>query len=281
MLGGRRARQEGAEGQGEPVSTAAEIVRREDAGAVAVVTMARPEAHNALDVALKTGLLRALADVSADPAVRAVVLAGDGRSFCVGQDLREHAALLAEGTALRTVAEHLNPLVTLLAGLPVPVVAAIGGAAAGAGLGLALACDLRVAATTAKLTTAFAGVGLGPDSGVSWLLPRLVGEARARALLLLAEPVTAEQALGMGLVNAVVPVEEVLPVALGLAERLAAGPTRAYAAVKAALRHAATHDLPATLAEEERLQAVVGATADHAEGVRAFLAREPPAFTGT
>ena len=138
--------------------------------------------------------------------MRALVLTGSGRAFCVGQDLREHAALLEAGdpAPLSTVREHYNPLVTMLHELPIPTIAAINGTAAGAGLGIACALDLRIGATGARYTTAFAGIGLTADSGLSWTLPRLVGAGRAQALLLLAEPFTTEQALDMGLLNAVV-----------------------------------------------------------------------------
>ncbi len=169
---------------------------------------------NALTVPVKLALLDALHQVHGDDAVRAVVLTGSGKAFCVGQDLREHAALLDAGdpAPLSTVRDHYNP-VTLLATMPKPVVAAVNGTAAGAGLGLACACDFRVGAQGTRWTTAFTGIGLTADSGLSWTLPRLVGAARATALLLLAEPFTTEQAFEMGLLTAVVPAEQVLPAA--------------------------------------------------------------------
>ena len=251
-------------------------------GGVATVALQRPEAMNALTVPVKEALLAALRQVATDPAVRAVVLTGSGRAFCVGQDLREHADLLDSGdpAPLRTVAEHYNPAVTLLAGMDKPVVAAVNGTAAGAGLALACACDLRIGAAGSRYTTAFTGIGLTADSGLSWTLPRLVGGARATALLLLAEPFTAEQAFEMGLLTAVVPPEQVLPAAQELAARLAAGPTAAYGLVKRSLAHAAGADLQSALAEEDRLQALAGATADHAAAVRSFLAKTPPVFSG-
>src|SRR3954452_13554245 len=207
---------------------------------------------NSLSVALKERLLEAARDVSADPAVRAVVLTGNGRGFCVGQDLREHVALLEanDPSPLSTVTEHYNPLVLTLATMAKPVIAAVNGMAAGAGAGLAFACDFRIAANTAGFLIAFANVGLTLDSGVSWTLPRLVGQARATALSLLAEPITAEAALEMGMVNAVVEeADRVLPAAQELATRLAAGPTAAYAAIKESLAFAATADLDAALAK--------------------------------
>ena len=252
-------------------------------GGVATITLSRPEGMNALTLAAKTALLEVLREVADDDAVRAVVLTGAGRGFCVGQDLREHADALASGdpAPLSTVSEHYNPMVLLLATMQKPVVAAINGTAAGAGLGLACACDFRIGAAGARYTTAFAGIGLTADSGLSWTLPRLVGSGRAAALLLLAEPFTAEQALEMGMLNAVVPPEQVLPAALELAARLAVGPTVAYAALKESLAHGATSTLPEALAKEDELQARCGATADHASAVRAFLSKIPPVFSGS
>jgi 2-(1,2-epoxy-1,2-dihydrophenyl)acetyl-CoA isomerase len=259
-----------------------ETVLLERTGAVAVVTLNRPEALNSLVVEMKTALLRALEAVRDDDAVRAVVLTGAGRGFCVGQDLREHAALLEAGdpAPLSTVREHYNPVVTTIAEMGKPVVAAVNGTAAGAGLGIACAADFRIGAAGSRYTTAFTGIGLTADSGLSWTLPRLVGSGRATALLLLAEPFTAEQALEMGLLNAAVAPEAVLPAALELAERLAAGPTAAYACVKASLRYAADSTLVEALAEEDRQQTLAGRTQDHADAVRSFLAKQPAVFTG-
>ena len=257
-------------------------VRLEMAGAVATITLDRPDGMNALTVPVKEALLDAVHAVHDDQAVRAVVLTGSGRAFCVGQDLREHAALLDAGdpAPLRTVREHYNPTITLLASMPTPVVAAVNGTAAGAGLGLACACDFRIGAAGARWTTAFTGIGLTADSGLSWTLPRLVGAARATALLLLAEPFTTEQALEMGLLTAVVSPGQVLPAAQELASRLAAGPTVAYAAVKKSLMLAATSTLQQALAEEDRQQTHAGRTEDHAAAVRSFLAKQPPVFAG-
>jgi 2-(1,2-epoxy-1,2-dihydrophenyl)acetyl-CoA isomerase len=259
-----------------------DTVLLEHTGAVAVITLNRPEALNSLVVEMKVALLQAVEAVHDDDGVRAVVLTGAGRAFCVGQDLREHAALLEAGdpAPLSTVREHYNPVVTALAEMGKPTVAALNGTAAGAGLGLACAADFRVGATGARFTTAFTGIGLTADSGLSWTLPRLVGAGRAAALLLLAEPFSAEQALEMGLLNAAVAPEAVLPAALELAERLSQGPTTAYACVKASLRFAADSTLVDALAEEDRQQARAGRTQDHAAAVRSFLAKQPAVFTG-
>jgi 2-(1,2-epoxy-1,2-dihydrophenyl)acetyl-CoA isomerase len=257
------------------------LVERNDG--VATLTMNRPESMNSLSVELKEALRGILAEVSADRSVRAVVLTGTGRGFCVGQDLREHVALIEAGDAspLSTVTEHYNPMVLSITRMPKPVVAAVNGMAAGAGAGLAFACDFRIAALTAGFLIAFANVGLSLDSGVSWTLPRLIGAARASALSLLAEPVSAEAALEMGLVNAVVEPDRVLPAAQELAARLAAGPTLAYAAIKESLTYAATADLEAALAKEADLQRAMGRTADHRNATAAFVAKQKPTFTGT
>jgi 2-(1,2-epoxy-1,2-dihydrophenyl)acetyl-CoA isomerase len=249
---------------------------------VATVTIARPEGMNALTLDAKRGLLEAVGAARGDSAVRALVVTGSGPAFCVGQDLREHAALLDAGdpAPLSTVREHYNPLITALAALPIPTVAAVNGTAAGAGLGIACALDFRIGASGSRYTTAFVGIGLTADSGLSWTLPRLVGEGRARALLLLAEPFTAEQALEMGLLNAVVAPEQVLTAAQELAGKLAIGPTAAYACVKQSLATAATGTLEQALAEEDRMQTRAGQTEDHRAAVQSFLAKQTPVFVG-
>jgi 2-(1,2-epoxy-1,2-dihydrophenyl)acetyl-CoA isomerase len=237
---------------------------------------------NSLSVELKELLAATLEDLAGDAAVRAVVLTGAGRGFCVGQDLREHVALLEadDPAPLNTVSEHYNPIVRALAGMPKPVVAAVNGMAAGAGAGLAFACDFRIASSSAGFLLAFANVGLTLDSGVSWTLPRLVGLARASAMCLLAEPIPAAAALEMGLVNAVVEPDRLLPAAQELAARLAAGPTQAYAAIKQALQFASSATLDQALAREGELQRAAGQTADHRHATAAFLAKQKPTFEG-
>ncbi len=223
---------------------------------VATLTLNRPESMNSLSVELKLALLDAIAEISSDVAVRAVVLTGTGRGFCVGQDLREHVAMLEAGdpTPLSTVTDHYNPIILGLTTMPKPVIAAVNGVAAGAGVGLALACDFRFAAKSASFLLAFANVGLTLDSGVSWLLPRLIGSGRATAMALLAEPIGAEAALEMGMINAALENDHVLPAAHELAARLAAGPTTAYAAIKQSLSYAAASTLAEALAKEGELQ---------------------------
>jgi 2-(1,2-epoxy-1,2-dihydrophenyl)acetyl-CoA isomerase len=249
---------------------------------VATITLNRPESMNSLSVELKEALLAAVGEVRQDDAVRAVVLAGNGRAFCVGQDLREHVALMDAGDSspLETVRRHYNPIVLGIARMPKPVVAAVGGMAAGAGASFALAADFRIAGEGARFLTAFAGIGLTADSGMSWTLPRLVGHARATALLMLSEPVTAAQALEMGLVNAVVPDDRVLAAAHELAARLAAGPTAAFAAIKESLAYAQSATLEEALEREADLQVRLGATEDHQNATAAFVAKQKPTFVG-
>ncbi|MGI8761201.1 MAG: enoyl-CoA hydratase/isomerase family protein [Jatrophihabitantaceae bacterium] len=259
-----------------------DVLLLERAGGVATLTLNRPESMNSLSVELKQALGLAVDELSRDETVRAVVLTGTGRGFCVGQDLREHVALLEAGdpAPLTTVVEHYNPIITALASMAKPVIAGVNGMAAGAGAGLAFACDFRIASKDAGFLLAFANVGLTLDSGVSWTLPRLIGSARATALALLAEPVTADAALDMGMVNAVVEPERVLPAAQELAGRLACGPTAAYAAIKASLAYAATSTLVEALAREAELQQAMGGTEDHRAATAAFVAKQKPVFTG-
>jgi len=253
-------------------------VTRTDSGGVATLTLQQP----VLSARLRTELMTHVQQVGADESVRAVLLTGTGRAFCVGQDLAEHVETLRgnASTSLSVVEAEYNPLILALSALRVPVVVGINGACAGAGLGFALAGDLRVAAAGAKLTTAFAGIGLSSDSGLASRLVHCVGGSRATELLLLPEPFTAETAAQWGLVHRVVPPEQVLAEAQSLAARLATGPTLAYRAIKTVLATAATDALADTLALEATLQVQLGATADHREAVEAFLAKRPAEFTG-
>ena len=233
---------------------------------VTTVTLNRPDALNSFTNELKDTLLETLLQVAADPAARAVVLTGAGRGFCAGQDLREHGEALAAGDSapLSTVARHYNPICLALATMPKPVIAAVNG----------------IAADSAKFLLAFANVGLALDTGASWTLPRLIGHARATALAILAEPVGASAALEMGLVNAVVPGDELQTAAFELAARLAAGPTAAYAAIKEQLLYSAAHPLASSLEREGELQNALGSSPDHREATAAFLRKEKPVFRG-
>jgi 2-(1,2-epoxy-1,2-dihydrophenyl)acetyl-CoA isomerase len=249
---------------------------------VIIVTLNRPERRNSLTVDLREALVEALQHAAADPSVRAVVLTGSGRFFCVGQDLGEHVhALEADpATAFDSVERQYNPIVRALATMPKPVIAGINGAAVGAGLGFALACDLRVAAEGAVFATAFSAIGLTADSGLSASLVHSLGAARAAELLLLGDSFDAEQARVSGLVRAVVPADQVLDAALELARKLAAGPTLAYAEIKKAIAIGAVSPLETVLTAEGAAQSRLGLTSDHKEAVEAFLAKRPPVFRG-
>jgi 2-(1,2-epoxy-1,2-dihydrophenyl)acetyl-CoA isomerase len=250
--------------------------------AVATVTLNRPEAMNALDIATKDVLLATLRQVADDPAVRCVVLTGTGRAFCVGQDLREHIGLLAgrDDSLWTTVPEHYNPIVELLSTMNKPVIAAINGVAAGAGASFAFAADLRIMVDTGGFNLAFAGIALSCDSGASWTLPRLIGIAKAKELLLFPRTVPADEALELGMVNRVVSAEE-LPAAVDqLARTLAAGPTLAYGSIRRSVAFSAGEPLRESLAHEADQMAVTGGSQDHAAAVAAFLAKEAPIFQG-
>jgi 2-(1,2-epoxy-1,2-dihydrophenyl)acetyl-CoA isomerase len=248
--------------------------------AVATITLNRPQALNAVNRELGGALLARLHEAAADAGVRAVVLTGAGRAFCAGQDLGEHADTLASGHEITVVTEVYNPVTSALATMPKPVVAAVNGVAAGAGASFAFASDVRLMSDTATIRPAFAAIGLAPDSGMSWTLQRLVGLGRASALLLLGEAVSPDNALTMGLVNAVVPAGQLAAAALEIATRLAAGPTLAYAATKRALAAGAWSTLDAALALEQQHQAELARTSDHANAVAAFLSKQAPLFEG-
>jgi len=257
------------------------LIDRTDA--VVTLTLNRPEALNALDLALKEALRDALAELEADRACRAVVLAGAGRAFSAGQDLREHVAMLEAGSTspLETVRVHYNPIAARLAHLPKPVVAAVRGMAAGAGASLAFLADFRIGGPKTTFLMAFANVGLAGDTGASWTLPRLVGHAKAVELLMLAEPVRAEEALRYGLLTRLVDDDDqVLPAAQELASRLAAGPTVAYGAIKRQLSVGDAGTLSEALAAEAEAQTICGKTADHRAATMAFVNRQNPVFEG-
>ena len=248
-------------------------------GPVATITLDRPEALNALTVPVKVALREALERLAVDRAVRAVILTGAGRAFCAGQDLaeREQPDAAPLDVELR---ERYNPIILALRAMGQPVIAAVNGVAAGAGASIAFACDLRIAAEDARFVLAFGRIGLVPDSGTTWFLPRLVGQARAAELALVGEPISADEALRIGLVSRVVPNDELLPQARALADRIAASAPMAVALTKGALERAASIDLETALEGEAKLQGIAGASADHAEGLAAFREKRAPRFTG-
>ncbi|MUL47160.1 enoyl-CoA hydratase [Mycobacterium sp. CBMA293] len=263
-------------------TTAETPVLIERDGAVAIVTINRPKRRNALTNSLKVALVEALNELGTDVTVRAVVVTGAGGHFCAGQDLAEHATILAARPehAFDTVALHYSPIVTALATMPKPVIAAIEGTCVGAGLGFALAADLRVVSHDATFATAFSSIGLTCDSGLAHTLPRAVGDARARELILLAQPFTAEKANEFGLVTRLTPPGNALVEAIELAATLSTGPTRAYAESKGLLARSYFQALDQTLDQEGLAQRRLGATTDHKTAVNAFLAKEKPAFIG-
>ncbi len=252
------------------------------ADGVATITLSRPDKLNAINEAMHAALAAAFDRIEADPTIRALLLTGAGRAFSAGQDLGDR--VMGEGDAppdLGATLDRLyNPLIRRLRALDRPVVCAVNGVAAGAGANLALACDLVLAARSAQFIQAFCRLGLVPDSGGSYILPRLVGSARAMGLALLGEPLPAERAEAWGLIWRVVDDERLLDEARALARHLATQPTRGLALIKRALQMSAANSLDQQLDLERDLQRQAGRTEDYREGVRAFLAKRPPAFKG-
>jgi 2-(1,2-epoxy-1,2-dihydrophenyl)acetyl-CoA isomerase len=246
-----------------------------------VVTLNRPQRLNAFTEAMHQALARVLAEAEEDAGCRALLLTGAGRGFCAGQDLNDRLSKAGEQTVLGSSLEtYYNPLVRRLRELPFPVVAAVNGVAAGAGANIALACDIVLAARSASFVQAFARIGLIPDSGGTWFLPRLVGSARARGLALTAEPLSAEKAEAWGLIWKAVDDGALMTEAEKLCAHFATAPTVGLALTKRALDQSWDNDLETQLDLERDLQREASQTPDYAEGVRAFLQKRPPVFTG-
>jgi 2-(1,2-epoxy-1,2-dihydrophenyl)acetyl-CoA isomerase len=257
-----------------------ETIRYENRDGWVRVTLDRPDKLNAFDGAMHEELAAALEQVRRDGA-RALVLGGAGRGFSAGQDLGDPDFPTGEGADVGAVLEtRYNPLVRHLRELPLPTIAAVHGVAAGAGANVALACDLVLAGRGARFIQSFAQVGLIPDAGGTWTLTRRLGEARALGLALTGEPISGEQAAAWGLIWRAVDDDAVATEAEALAARLAAGPTRAFALTKRAIRDAAVNDLDAQLGREADLQREAGHGEDFREGVRAFLEKREPDFKG-
>ncbi len=249
---------------------------------VARLTLNRPDRLNSFTVAMHEEVADALTQVERDDTVRAMLLTGAGRGFCAGQDLADRAvAPGAEPVDLgRSVELYYAPLIRRLSGLDKPVVCAVNGVAAGAGANIALACDIVIAARSAKFIQSFANIGLIPDSGGTWVLPRLVGLARALGLALTGDPLPAETAESWGLIWKCVDDDALEREASTLAARFASGPTRGLAATKHALRASSLQSLSDELDIERDLMRELGRSADYQEGVAAFTAKRRPSFTG-
>ena len=240
------------------------------------LTLNRPDKLNVFDDALHAALQSALADAEADPDCRAVLLTGAGRGFCAGADLAS-----TPGDDLGDVLDRtFNPLIRRLRALRMPVVCAVNGVAAGAGANVALACDIVLAGRSARFIQAFIKIGLVPDAGGTWLLPRLAGEARARGMAMLGEPVLAEQALTWGMIWQMVEDDALLATAQALTAHLATQPTATLGMMKTLFAAAATNTLSQQLDAERDMQRSAGGGPDFAEGVRAFLEKRPAVFSG-
>lgn len=255
------------------------IVTAQDAG-VLTITLNRPDVLNAFNDQMSTEMQDALRQAERDDNVRCLVLTGAGRGFCSGQDLRDRAGD-REFSFVASLRRRYNPIIMKLRTIEKPVLAAVNGVAAGAGCSLALACDLRLASENASFIELFARVGLVPDSGSTYFLPRLVGLGKAFELCSLTDPVSAQDALRMGLVNWVASEHDFPSRTAEIAGRLAEGPTRGFGLIKRALNHNLSVDLAAALDYEAMVQEIAGRTADHSEGVSAFLEKRKAKFTGT
>jgi 2-(1,2-epoxy-1,2-dihydrophenyl)acetyl-CoA isomerase len=262
-----------------------ETVLLERDGAVAILTLNRPESLNSMSGELLDRLVKVGREVAADAAVRAVMITGAGRAFCAGGDVKGMAARPSSGgggglVSRVDVLRQQEEISRLLYEMPKPTIAALNGHAVGAGLSLALAADLRVASDQAKLGTAFAKVGFSGDFGGTWLLQRLIGPSRAKELYFLGDILSAEQALALGLVSRVVPHETLRDEALALARRLADGPTLAFGRMKENFTFGATNSLGDTLTKEAENMTASGATEDHRNAARAFVEKREPVFVG-
>jgi 2-(1,2-epoxy-1,2-dihydrophenyl)acetyl-CoA isomerase len=247
---------------------------------VATITLNRPDVLNALNDALMNALREAVTTAAADTAVRCVILTGAGRGFSAGADLAAGRGSGGNRDAGSTLRERYHPVIEAMRGMAKPVITAVNGVAAGAGMSLALAGDIVLAANSASFLQAFSKIGLIPDAGSTYFLPRYVGEVRARALAILADRISADDALRYGMVWKVLADEALMPEAQRMAAHLAQMPTQAYALIKQALNGSLERTLPEQLELEATLQVAAGKTEDFREGVTAFLEKRPPRFKG-
>ena len=254
------------------------LVKKE--GSVQVITMNRPDKYNSFVREMALAFQEALDQAGQDPDVRAILLTGTGKAFCAGQDLQE--AIDPNGPELtKIVSEHYNPIITRLRHIEKPVVVAVNGVAAGAGANIALAGDVVIAADSASFIQAFSKIGLIPDSGGTYTLPRLIGTQRASALMMLGDKIGAAEALQMGMIYKAVPDAELVETAMALAIKLASMPTKALAYTKALLNSSYGNDLETQLKEEDKFQHLAGQSYDYQEGVAAFLEKRKPRFKGS
>lgn len=242
---------------------------------VATLTLNRPAVMNALNSLMRAEITQALTTL--DASARTVVMTGAGRAFCSGQDLTDAGAALDLESTLR---DEYEPMLDAVTRCPVPVIAAVNGVAAGAGANLALAADVVIASESASFIQAFTRIGLIPDAGGTWIVPRAVGTARAMGMMLFAEPVSAAQAADWGMIWQALPDDDFAAGVAARAQTLAKGPTGAFLAIREALAASSGNDMTAQLALEARLQGQAGRSADFAEGVAAFLQKRPAVFTG-
>ena len=260
-----------------------QTVETSDAGGVRTIRLNRPDSLNAFNRQLHSELAEALRAAEREAGVRVIVLTGAGRAFCVGQDLKDvQSSRRPDGSVQLSgmLRSHYNVLIKRLRTSEKPIIAAVNGVAAGAGMSLALACDLRIASEAASFVTAFSAIGLVPDSGGMYFLPRLVGRPKALELFLTSDKLSADEALRLGVVNRVVPAESFEAEVEQFAARLAKGPSLAYGLIKRGLNRSAVSDLDTMLEVEAQYQEIAGRSEDFREGVEAFIAKRPPEFKG-
>ncbi len=248
---------------------------------ICTMTLNRPEVYNALNENMKKEINDALKEAEKDPLVRCLVIRGAGdKAFCSGQDLKEHAGKETRRSLKESLEKSYNPMIRKMRTMEKPIIGMINGVAAGAGLSLAIACDYRIMADNAKLIEVFIRIGLVPDSGSLWFLPRLVGMAKAFEYSALGDDINATEAERAGLVNKIVPSAELEQETMKIAERLAKAPTKSIGLIKRTLNKALTSDLDSLLQYEATMQEVASLTDDHREGLRAFLEKRPAQFKG-